>query len=85
MFVGMDVYHDPKGKSPSVTALVASINRFQTKYFSRIVRQPVHQETMDALRGVFGDALQEFHNVIRILNCRLCPGYHLSYIELFNT
>lgn len=66
MFVGVDVWHDPKQKRPSVTALVASLNDIHTKYFSKVVQQPVHQETMASLRPLFFEALTEFCKVSQI-------------------
>lgn len=65
MFVGMDVYHDPRKRNNSVLALVASINEAQTKYFSRIVTQRAHQEVGDSLRGIFTDCLHSFRQVGR--------------------
>jgi aubergine-like protein len=61
MFVGMDVYHDPKRKSSSVTGLVASMNRDQTKYFSRVSYQIPGQETVDSVRQMFREALIAFY------------------------
>ncbi|XP_021965267.2 piwi-like protein Ago3 [Folsomia candida] len=60
MFLGMDVYHDPKRHNRSVTAVVASINVTYTKYYSRCIFQQQQQESISSLRPVFLDALLTF-------------------------
>lgn len=63
MFLGMDVYHDPSRKNKSVTAVVASLNRCYTKYYTRVIFQQTQQETISSLRSVLTEALQTFYEV----------------------
>ena len=66
MFVGVDVYHDPKGKNPSVTALVAAMDTKCTSYFSKVILQKPHQESPDTLQTVFCQAVQAFMKVYNL-------------------
>jgi aubergine-like protein len=63
MFCGVDVYHDPKRKNPSVTAFVASMDTSCTSYYSRVIFQKPHQENLDSLIAVFVNALEEFRDI----------------------
>jgi len=63
MLLGMDVYHDPKKRNRSVCALVASLNPTHTKYYSRVMFQQAHQESVDSLKPIFIEALQSFLQV----------------------
>ena len=64
MFVGMDVYHDPGRKKPSVMAFVASMGTECTKYYSRVIFQKPHQESsVQSLICVFVRALEEYQAV----------------------
>jgi len=60
MFVGVDTHHDPKRKSQSVLALVASLDTQCTKFYSRVIFQTSHQESSDALKPVYTQALAAF-------------------------
>ncbi|ODN06661.1 Protein argonaute-3 [Orchesella cincta] len=60
MFIGMDVYHDPKQKRPSVTALVASLNNTHTKYYSRVIFQETHQETVNSMFPILMDLMRVY-------------------------
>ena len=64
MFVGIDTHHDPSRKKKSVMSLVASLDNYCTQYYSRIVNQTPHQESSDAIKPVFTQALQAFYEVI---------------------
>jgi len=63
MFVGMDVYHDPARKNPSVTGVVATISLTYTKYYSRVIFQSPQQESVASLRPVIIDCMKEFFKV----------------------
>lgn len=60
MFLGMDVYHDPRRRNPSVTAVVASINPSYTKYYTRVIFQTAQQENISSLRPLLIEALTSF-------------------------
>ncbi|CAL8111645.1 unnamed protein product [Orchesella dallaii] len=60
MFIGFDVYHDPKRKSQSVTALVASLNNTHTKYYSRVIFQHQHQETVNSMFPILKEMLRAY-------------------------
>lgn len=59
----MDVYHDPRRKRPSVTGIVASINQDFTKYYSRVIFQNRHQETVNSMLPILAESLQAFAQV----------------------
>lgn len=65
MFLGMDVYHDPRRKNPSVTAVVATINLTYTKYYTRVIFQAPSQENISSLRPILIEALQTFYEETR--------------------
>jgi hypothetical protein len=76
MFIGMDVYHDPSRRNPSVTGVVATINPTYTKYYSRVIFQSSQQESIASLRPIVADCMTEFFNVSyphdRLLNVKYC-------------
>lgn len=63
MFVGIDTYHDPLKKKKSVLAMVAAIETQCTQYYSRVNFQAPHQETADAMRGMFEEMMAAYLQV----------------------
>ena len=63
MFVGMDVYHDPGRKKPSVLGFVASMDSHCTRYFSLTMSQKPHQEVAPSLFPIFVAALEQYGDV----------------------
>ena len=66
MFVGVDVYHDPKRKNPSITALVAAMDTKCTSYFSKVILQKPHQESAVTLQTIFCQAVEAFMKVFNL-------------------
>lgn len=62
MIVGIDVYHDPSKRNPSVSAVVASMNDTNSKWFSKAHLQEQSVELVDNLRQAFIDILQAYYN-----------------------
>lgn len=71
MVVGMDSYHDSSNKGQSVGALVASLNKECTRYFSRTEYHPSKDDLMRNLTVLFSGALRKFHEVNGSLPARL--------------
>ncbi|XP_067935412.1 piwi-like protein Ago3 isoform X2 [Watersipora subatra] len=68
MYVGIDVYHDgAKGKSRSVTGMVASLNKAATRYYSRVSTQGPGEELINGLKTCFIAALKKYHEVNNVL------------------
>ena len=63
MVCGIDVYHDPSRKSPSVGGFVASMNKTCTRWYSRVAHQMSGQELVDSLKLTFVAALRKYHDV----------------------
>jgi aubergine-like protein len=63
MVCGVDTYHDSQVKGRSVAALVCSLNRACTRYYSKITFQHTHQELSDGLRINLTAALKKYHEV----------------------
>ncbi|KAJ8408576.1 hypothetical protein AAFF_G00252110, partial [Aldrovandia affinis] len=57
MVVGIDCYHDISAGRRSIGALVASLNRNMTQWYSKCVLQSRGQEIMDGLKGALQGAL----------------------------
>ncbi|KAJ8346595.1 hypothetical protein SKAU_G00279960 [Synaphobranchus kaupii] len=58
MVVGIDCYHDIAAGRRSIGALVASLNKDMTQWYSKCVLQSRGQEIMDGLKGALQGALQ---------------------------
>lgn len=58
MICGIDSYHDPKQKSNSVAAFVASLNSTYTHWYSKAVLQTKREEIVNGLTSSFDSALQ---------------------------
>ncbi|GFO44194.1 piwi-like protein 1 [Plakobranchus ocellatus] len=63
MVVGMDSYHDSSNKNQSVGALVASLNKECTRYFSKTEYHPSKDDLMRNLTVLFSGALRKYHDV----------------------
>jgi aubergine-like protein len=66
MVVGVDVYHDPSRRGPSIAGIVSSTNPAMSRWYSSTAFQPSHQELIDALKPAFVKAIREFHRVNHI-------------------
>ncbi|XP_034472426.1 protein argonaute-3 [Drosophila innubila] len=58
MICGIDSYHDPKQKSNSVAAFVASLNSSYTHWYSKAVMQTKKEELVNGLTSSFEMALK---------------------------
>ncbi|KAG9353937.1 hypothetical protein JZ751_012061 [Albula glossodonta] len=58
MVVGIDCYHDIAAGKRSIGALVASLNKDMTQWYSKCVLQSRGQEIMDGLKGALQGALE---------------------------
>ncbi|KAM8716535.1 hypothetical protein ACLKA7_003416 [Drosophila subpalustris] len=58
MICGIDSYHDPKQKSNSVAAFVASLNSSYTHWYSKAVMQTKREELVNGLTSSFEMALK---------------------------
>ncbi|KAK3770140.1 hypothetical protein RRG08_007051 [Elysia crispata] len=63
MVVGMDSYHDSSNKGQSVGAMVASLNKECTRYYSKTEYHPSKDELMRNLGVLFTGALRKYHEV----------------------
>nr|XP_039251037.1 piwi-like protein 1 [Styela clava] len=64
MICGIDVFHEGReGKGKSVAALVASMNKLMTRWFSRAVIQLPQQEIIDSLKASFCDTLTKYYEL----------------------
>ncbi|CAL1531960.1 unnamed protein product [Lymnaea stagnalis] len=63
MVIGIDTYHDSAQKNQSVGALVASLNRECTRYFSKTEYHPSKDELMRNLQPLMTGALKKYHEV----------------------
>lgn len=64
MVCGIDVFHEGReGKGKSVAALVASMNKLMTRWFSRAVIQLPQQEIIDSLKHCFCDTLTKYYEI----------------------
>ncbi|XP_058446425.1 protein argonaute-3 [Malaya genurostris] len=67
MIAGIDTYHDPKQKSSSVSAFVASLNGEYTRWYSRACIQNKKEEFMNGLCASLEKSLKAYQK----LNCVL--------------
>ncbi|XP_053697192.1 protein argonaute-3 [Sabethes cyaneus] len=67
MIAGIDTYHDPKQKSSSVSAFVASLNGDYTRWYSRACIQNKKEEFMNGLCASLEKSLKAYQK----LNCVL--------------
>ncbi|RUS89237.1 hypothetical protein EGW08_002980 [Elysia chlorotica] len=63
MVVGMDSYHDSSNKGQSVGAMVASLNKECTRYYSKTEYHPSKDDLMRNLGVLFTGALRKYHEV----------------------
>ncbi|XP_059156586.1 piwi-like protein 1 [Physella acuta] len=63
MVIGIDTYHDSAHKNQSVGALVASLNKECTRYYSKTEYHPTKDELMRNLQPLMRGALQKYHEV----------------------
>ncbi|KAH9525714.1 Piwi-like protein 1 [Bulinus truncatus] len=63
MVIGIDTYHDSAHKNQSVGALVASLNKECTRYFSKTEYHPSKDELMRNLQPLMAAALRKYHDV----------------------
>ncbi|KAI8735952.1 piwi protein 1 [Biomphalaria glabrata] len=67
MVIGIDTYHDSAHKNQSVGALVASLNKECTRYFSKTEYHPSKDELMRNLQPLMTAALRKYHDVNKAL------------------
>merc|ERR550539_1080286 len=60
MVVGIDVFHEKSRKSGSVAGIVASLNDYQSRFYSCAARQKDGQEMIDVLTTAFLEALKVY-------------------------
>lgn len=63
MVVGIDSYHDTLRKGSSVAAIVSSLNKSVTRWYSQVSIQGPGQEWVDSLRACFISSLKKYHEV----------------------
>lgn len=63
MICGVDTYHDSQVKGRSVAALVCSLNKAATRYYSKTCFQHNHQELCQGLNVCLTAALKKYHEV----------------------
>ncbi|XP_072051349.1 piwi-like protein 1 [Amphiura filiformis] len=63
MTVGIDVFHDPSRSGRSIGAVIASMNKVMTRWYSRCCFQDPHQELIDGLKMCLTAALKKYHDV----------------------
>ena len=63
MICGVDTYHDSQVKGRSVAALVCSLNKSATRYFSKITFQHNMQELSQGLNVSMTAALKKYHSI----------------------
>ncbi|CAL1531966.1 unnamed protein product [Lymnaea stagnalis] len=63
MVVGVDTYHDSSHRNQSVGALVASLNKECTRYYSKTEYHPTKDELMRHLQPLLTSALKKYHSV----------------------
>lgn len=72
MVCGIDVFHEGKGgKGRSVAALVSSMNRLMTRWYSRSIVQSGAQEIIDALKHCFCETLRQYYEINHTLPERI--------------
>ena len=61
MVVGVDVFHDPSRRLPSIAGIVSSTNSAMSRWYSSTVFQAAHQELIDALKPAFVRAIKQYY------------------------
>ena len=63
MIMGIDVHHDPRGDRNSIAAVVASINKNYSQWFSMSKAQLAGVELLDSLQSLTLKALIKYKDV----------------------
>lgn len=61
LIIGMDVYHDPDKRAKSVLAVVSSLNKTVTRWFSRAFFQGANEEISNQLQKAAFDAAANYY------------------------
>merc|ERR1719206_1197021 len=61
MVVGVDVFHDPFRRLPSIAGIVSSTNSAMSRWYSSTVVQASGQELIDLLKPAFVKAIKEYY------------------------
>ncbi|KAH9500508.1 Piwi-like protein 1 [Bulinus truncatus] len=75
MVVGIDAHHDSALKNKSVGALVASLNKEMTRYFSKTEYHPTKNELMENLQLLLRAALLKYKEAISAFRDAGGDGY----------
>ncbi|XP_055590596.1 protein argonaute-3 [Uranotaenia lowii] len=95
MIAGIDTYHDPRQKSSSVSALVASLNGDYTRWYSRACIQNKKEEFMNGLCASLEKSLKAYQTMNCVLptkiiifrdgvgdgQLRLCSEYEIPQLQ----
>ncbi|BFZ18410.1 hypothetical protein BsWGS_21449 [Bradybaena similaris] len=71
MIIGIDSYHDSANKGQSVGALVASLNKQCTRYYSMTEDHPRGNDALNSLTTLLAVALKKYYEINRALPKRL--------------
>ncbi|BFZ18411.1 hypothetical protein BsWGS_21450 [Bradybaena similaris] len=71
MIVGIDSYHDSANKGQSVGALVASLNKECTRYYSMTEDHPRGNDALNSLTTLLAVALRKYHDINKALPQKL--------------
>jgi len=63
MVVGVDVFHDPARRGSSIAAVVTSVNKTMSSWYSTIATQNPGQELVDCLKIAFVEGLKKYYEV----------------------
>ena len=63
MVVGIDVYHQKEKKYKSIAGFVSSLNKEQTRWYSKVCFQMVGQELVDQMKIAFTNSLKKYQEV----------------------
>lgn len=89
MIAGIDTYHDPKQKSNSVSAFVASLNGNYTRWYSRACIQSKKEEFINGLCASMEKALKAYQKANCVLPKRIIifrySGLFLKLKKQLNT
>lgn len=95
MIAGIDTYHDPKQKSNSVSAFVASLNGEYTRWYSRACIQSKKEEFMNGLCASLEKSLRAYQKLNGVLpqkiiifrdgvgdgQLRMCSEYEIPQLQ----
>lgn len=95
MIAGIDTYHDPKQKSNSVSAFVASLNGEYTRWYSRACIQSKKEEFMNGLCASLEKSLRVYQKLNAVLpqkiiifrdgvgdgQLRMCSEYEIPQLQ----